>query len=264
MADEYRPKIGDRVAVVGEVTDVGIRNAWVRFGNDSGSTLMVPLEAVQSDATAELRDLFRRVANMEIAAVRENEALRARVAELEGAAEEREADMHMRIRADYDRTVADSWRAANARVTAERDQALARIAESEGAAAKPAEPAVTIHMQSRAKPLELHGHHVHTCPECHEDLPCEQTCAVEPDLEREDGTSRGLHVVCDACAAVKPAEPVDVDAALDAIREVIDIATLEDDRLVIIGMDQTIYAADCDALAKAFADLARHLREVNP
>lgn len=132
MADEYRPKIGDRVAVVGEVTDVGIRNAWVRFGNDSGSTLMVPLEAVQSDATAELRDLFRRLA------------------ELEGAVEEREADMHMRIRADYDRTVADSWRAANARVTAERDQALARIAEPEGAATKPAEPAVTIHMQSRA------------------------------------------------------------------------------------------------------------------
>lgn len=37
--------------------------------------------------------------------------LRARVAELEAKLEEREADMHMRIRADYDRTVADCWRA---------------------------------------------------------------------------------------------------------------------------------------------------------
>lgn len=162
MADEYRPEVGDRVAVVGEVTDVGVIGSWVKVALAPGygcCTAVVPLEAVRPDPTAEL------------------EALRARVAELEGAAEEREADMHMRIRADYDRTVADSWRAANARVTAERDQALARIAEPEGAATKPAEPAVTIHMQSRAKPLELHGHHVHTCPECHEDLPCEQTCA---------------------------------------------------------------------------------------
>ena len=41
--------------------------------------------------------------------------------------EEREADMHTRIRAGYDATIADSWRAAHAKVEAERDEARAEV-----------------------------------------------------------------------------------------------------------------------------------------
>lgn len=54
----------------------------------------------------------------------ERDALKARAAELEEALEEREADMHLRIRAGYDKTVADAWRAEVAKVTAERDDAI--------------------------------------------------------------------------------------------------------------------------------------------
>lgn len=42
--------------------------------------------------------------------------------------EEREADMHARIRAGYDRTVADAWRAKVADVEAERDAQAAEVA----------------------------------------------------------------------------------------------------------------------------------------
>lgn len=48
---------------------------------------------------------------------------------------------------------------------------------------------------------DMHGGHAHTCPECHEHVPCEQTCAVEPDLTLDDGTPRGGYVVCIECTA---------------------------------------------------------------
>lgn len=41
--------------------------------------------------------------------------------------DEREADMHARIRADYDKTVADCWRAKVAEVERERDAARAML-----------------------------------------------------------------------------------------------------------------------------------------
>lgn len=57
-----------------------------------------------------------------VSMIGENESLRK-------ALEEREADMHNRIRAGYDKTVADSWRAANERLQA-------RVAELESAMAQ--------------------------------------------------------------------------------------------------------------------------------
>ena len=66
------------------------------------------------------RELLDRVR----AVVEERDALRARL-------EEREADMHARIRAGYDRTVADSWRAKVAQVEAERD-ALRTLVDAAG------------------------------------------------------------------------------------------------------------------------------------
>lgn len=52
----------------------------------------------------------------------------AEVSALRSALEEREADMHRRIRAGYDKTVADCWRARLAEVEAERDAARAELA----------------------------------------------------------------------------------------------------------------------------------------
>lgn len=47
--------------------------------------------------------------------------LRDQVADLTAAQEESEHQMHMRIRSGYDKTIADSWRAALAKVERERD-----------------------------------------------------------------------------------------------------------------------------------------------
>jgi DNA repair exonuclease SbcCD ATPase subunit len=55
--------------------------------------------------------------------------------EARAALEEREGDMHVRIREGYDRTVADSWRAHCAKIEAERDEARAAL-EWQAAATK--------------------------------------------------------------------------------------------------------------------------------
>lgn len=49
--------------------------------------------------------------------------------------------------------------------------------------------------------LIVKGNHVHTCPECHEDVACEDTCSCPAHLERDDGTQRGAFHVCAKCAA---------------------------------------------------------------
>lgn len=57
-----------------------------------------------------------------------------------------------------------------------------------------------IDMQSRARPLEATGNHVHSCPRCYEHIPCDETCAVEPDLTLDDGTLRGSFHTCEECS----------------------------------------------------------------
>lgn len=62
-------------------------------------------------------------------------------------------------------------------------------------------PDVTeILMQDRRASV-FKGGHVHTCPECGEDVPCEDACGCFEDMRLEDGTERGGFVVCDVCAA---------------------------------------------------------------
>jgi len=58
--------------------------------------------------------------------------LERKVEELEAALEETEHDMHMRIRASYDKTIADSWKAALAKVEAERDALAEKLKIKEG------------------------------------------------------------------------------------------------------------------------------------
>lgn len=53
--------------------------------------------------------------------------------EARAALDEREADMHMRIRATYDTTVADCWRKRVAKVKAERDEARGWVNEARAA-----------------------------------------------------------------------------------------------------------------------------------
>ena len=60
-------------------------------------------------------------------AVQEFRALRLQLVEARAALEESEHSMHLRIRAGYDRTVADSWRKKVAEVETERDEARAEI-----------------------------------------------------------------------------------------------------------------------------------------
>jgi hypothetical protein len=55
------------------------------------------------------------------------EAAQARIAELERSAEERDSDMHARIRATYDNAVIESWRTALTKAEAARDAAVAAL-----------------------------------------------------------------------------------------------------------------------------------------
>ena len=58
-----------------------------------------------------------------VATLRELAEAHVEIARLTKALDEREADMHMRIRAGYDKTVADAWRAE----VAKRDAEIARL-----------------------------------------------------------------------------------------------------------------------------------------
>jgi hypothetical protein len=66
-------------------------------------------------------------------ALDENARLRSEVERLRTALDEREADMHVRIRGKYDKTIADAWRAKVAEVEAQRDAARAVIRRLVGA-----------------------------------------------------------------------------------------------------------------------------------
>lgn len=55
-----------------------------------------------------------------------------------------------------------------------------------------------INMQSERP--KLRGGHAHGCPICYENVPCDDECSIEPDLEL-DITPRGSYVTCDDCAA---------------------------------------------------------------
>lgn len=57
------------------------------------------------------------------------EAARRELAEVRERMSEREHDMHMRIRAGYDQTVADLWKAHCKGIESERDQLRAELAE---------------------------------------------------------------------------------------------------------------------------------------
>lgn len=41
--------------------------------------------------------------------------------------------------------------------------------------------------------------HRHACPNCYEHKWCELPCTLEPDLEEEDGTPCGSHMICAEC-----------------------------------------------------------------
>ncbi len=56
---------------------------------------------------------------------------------------------------------------------------------------------LAINMQ--APPEKITGGHVHTCPECNDHVPCEMTCSSFTDMDLDDGTPRGAHVVCADC-----------------------------------------------------------------
>lgn len=103
-----------------------------------------------------------------VAGLREvEESLRRDVERLTKALEEREADMHLRIRRGYDKTVADCWRAKVAEVERERDAAYAASVRSDEvhaeamrsvrARAEKAEAQVAAHLES----LETYEDRIH-------------------------------------------------------------------------------------------------------
>jgi len=86
------------------------------------------------DAASDPRDLDNIAKRGRRGLLAELDATRARLAEAERerdearrTLEEREGDMHMRIRAGYDATIADAWRAKVAEVERERDAARAEV-----------------------------------------------------------------------------------------------------------------------------------------
>jgi uncharacterized coiled-coil DUF342 family protein len=76
------------------------------------------IEEVGADGPADVDEVAERAA----ALIRE---LRDQVSDLQAEAEESEHQMHLRVRAGYDKTIADCWRAKVAEVEAERDGAKA-------------------------------------------------------------------------------------------------------------------------------------------
>ncbi len=76
------------------------------------------IEEIGATGPASVEDVARRAAA-------EIRTLRSKLAQAQQALEESEHAMHLRIRAGYDRTIADSWRSRLAEVEAERDEARA-------------------------------------------------------------------------------------------------------------------------------------------
>ena len=127
-----------RIAIVERILGPGYRVSRVEGENgvvgwpecthqNAGACVDCERRAAQKDARglrADLVEAERARADL-VEAVRllveERDALAARL-------DEREGDMHARIRAEYDRTIADTWRAANARIADERDEARAQLA----------------------------------------------------------------------------------------------------------------------------------------
>jgi hypothetical protein len=74
-----------------------------------------------------------------------------------------------------------------------------------------------IDMQSQ--PELVLGRHVHTCPECYEDAPCEDACSVFDDATTTDGLLYGAIVPCDSCEAWLRRRAVLTAGGLDDARE---------------------------------------------
>lgn len=115
--------------------------------------------------------------------------------ELAAKLDEREGDMHARIRAEYDRTIADAWRAANARMADERDTLAAALVEVRKHA---------VSVSSCLAEAEIGGHEGDEESGCH-DEDC-QACAIE-----------ATRAACDALDAALSALPADLVAARDAL-----------------------------------------------
>jgi len=77
------------------------------------------LNDVRADERAKVMDEVRKAKATSGAIESERAEADRRVAELQARLDEREDDMHIRIRRDYDTTVADTWKAENAKVRAE-------------------------------------------------------------------------------------------------------------------------------------------------
>jgi hypothetical protein len=55
----------------------------------------------------------------------------------------------------------------------------------------------------RVTPDNLKGNHVHTCPICYEDMPCDDECSWEGDYVTNDGIPICHHAICDRCAEIE-------------------------------------------------------------
>ena len=89
---------------------------------------MTLLRATDADPRGTVLMLLRVLGGGLATATDERDEARAEVERLRAALEEREHDMHLRIRAGYDRTIADSWRAEVERAVAAEREACAMIA----------------------------------------------------------------------------------------------------------------------------------------
>ena len=124
--DELRHKLAGEVAHIMSLEDLLVEatrerdNATLR----ARRACQLLIEEVGADGPANVDGVAERAAVL----IRE---LRDQVSDLQAAAEESEHQIHLRVRAGYDATIADCWRAKVAEVEAERDVARAKVSRRE-------------------------------------------------------------------------------------------------------------------------------------
>lgn len=116
---------GSRTSFRAAIAERNALRKAVEASDRARRACQVLVEEIGSDGPANIDDVAMRAAA-------EIRSLRDLLSHLRAAQEESEHQMHLRVRASYDKTIADTWRLALSKVEAQRD-AYQEAAEAAGA-----------------------------------------------------------------------------------------------------------------------------------